>query len=265
MTTQAISPETPSESSWLTEFHAFTIYHAVVLLICIGSFFAFCFIGRKLLKQDQLNQTNRERMFRFLLAWSIVLSQSFFFIRRLTPQHWDIQDSLPMHLCRWVVWIAAWVMFTLNPKMRALLLFWGIGLSTQAFFSPMITHGAGDMGFWIYWINHVQIVGAAIYDIVVLGYRPKRRDLYFAIVAGLVYCLLTISLNLSLGTNYSYLGKGEHAAASVVDQLGPFPQRAIWMVVGSIMIFVLLYLCSNIMLKIRTKVFKRPPPVLITR
>jgi hypothetical integral membrane protein (TIGR02206 family) len=245
---------TNSNYRWAEEFRAFTTFHSVVLAVCVGSFIAFCMIGKRLLRKDSLNNTDNERTFRWLLAWSIILAQAFFFIRRLTPEHWDIQDSLPMHMCRWTVWIAAWAMFTLNPRMRALLLFWGLGLSTQAFFSPMITYGLEDWGFWIYWINHLQIVGAGIYDIVVLGYRPKRKDLYFAMLAGLAYAFLTIGLNFVLGTNYSYLGNGDHSATSVVDQLGPYPQRLIWMMLGSELIFVIIYLFVVGMKYIRTRI-----------
>lgn len=261
-----IAPHSPHPEgyNWIDEFHAFTSFHYLVLTLCVGSFIAFCVAGRVMLKHDQLHGSNCEQTFRRALAWTIIATQAFFFLRRLTPMHWDLQDSLPMHLCRWTVWIAAWAMFSLNPKMRALLLFWGLGLSTQAFFSPMITYGLGDMGFWIYWLNHTQIVGAAIYDLAVLGYRPNRRDLYFAMIWGLIYALFTIGLNFVLSTNYSYLGQGDYTMTSVVDKLGPYPQRMIWMVLGGLFVFVLIYLFSAGMLCLRTRVLKRQPPQMIT-
>ncbi len=250
----------PNDYDWFQEFHAFTSFHYVVLGVCLCSFAVFCIAGRTMLKQDLANGTRREQTFRRVLAWSIIVSQAFFFLRRLTPEHWDLQDSLPMHMCRWTVWIAAWAMFSLNPKMRALLLFWGIGLSSQALFSPMINHGLNEPGFWIYWINHTQIIGAALYDLFVLGYRPKRNDLLFAIGCGVGYALFTIALNAILGTNYSYLGNGEHQASSIVDTLGPYPMRTVWMMLGGSVLMGLLYLFSRVMLTIRTKVFKKPAP-----
>ncbi|MDF1808567.1 MAG: TIGR02206 family membrane protein [Phycisphaerales bacterium] len=257
-------PSTQSQGyNWIEEFHAFTSFHYLMLAICIGSFIVFCVTGRTLIKSDLKNGTNREEKFRRILAWSIILSQAFFFVRRFTPGQWDIQDSLPLHMCRWSVWIAAWAMFTLNPKMRSLLLFWGLGLSTQAFFSPMITDGLSSWGFWIYWVNHTQIVGAAIYDLAVLGYRPNKRDLYFAMLWGLMYAILVIALNWILNTNYSYLGSGGYTATSVVDQLGPYPQRLIWMILGSELIFVLIYFFSVGMLTLRTRVLNKPLPARI--
>lgn len=261
--TLAQNTPNPNVYDWSHEFRAFTSFHWLVLGVCIGSFVVFCAAGRMLLKHDLAHGTKREATFRKVLAWSIILSQAFIFIRRFTPGQWDLDESLPLHMCRWTVWFAAWAMLTLNPRARALLLFWGLGLSTQGLFTPFLDHGLLELGFWVYWLNHVQIVGASIYDIVVLGYRPTARHLGFASVAGVLYALLTIGINAMLGTNYSYLGRGEQNGASVVDALGPYPQRLIWMILGSILIFVLIYLVSRGMLLLRTRVFGKPPARLI--
>lgn len=253
----------PSDYKWVEEFHAFTPFHYWVLVICIALFIIFVAIGKRLLKHDQQAGTQYERTFRHLLVWSILISQTFFFFRRLTPANWDIQDSLPMHLCRWLVWIAAWALFTHNRKMRAFLLFGGIGLSTQVFVAPMITYGLGSMGFWIYWINHTQIVGAAIYDLFVLGYRPSRKDLNMALFWGTMYSVFTVGVNVLLNTNYSYLGRGTHQEVSLVDKLGEFPGRAVWMVVGAGIIFIIIYSISKGLLAFRTKVLKLEPPKMI--
>lgn len=220
-TPPAISPMPPEPAhySWASEFRAFTGLHWVVLLVCFGSMIAFCLLGRAMLSRDLADGGEREARFRRLLAWSILITQGFILARRML--FFDLQDSLPLHMCRLGVWIAAWQLFTLDRRARSLTLFWGIGLSAQIFFTPFIELGYAHLSFWIYWLNHVQIVGCAVYDIGVLGYRPDRRDFVFASVAGVIYALVTIRLNALLGTNYSYLGSGEHGGASVVDKLGP--------------------------------------------
>ncbi len=254
----------PNDYDWIAEFRSFTSFHYLILAITIVLFASLCIVGKSLLKRDLLNGTNREQTFRRLLAWIIIVTQTFFFIRRLTPAHWDIQDSLPLHLCRWTVWVAAWALFTLNPKMRSLLLFWGIALSSQAYFTPMIREGAGSWAFWIYWINHTQIIGAAVYDIAVLGYRPNRKSLYFGMFWGTAYGIFAVILNAILGTNYTYLGAGTHNAPSLVDKLGPYPLRTVWMILGGNAMCIIVYLISAGMLKVRTQIFKKPPPRMFT-
>ena len=62
----------------------------------------------------------RERKLRHAVGWFIVISQTLIFFRRFTPAQWDIDDSLPLHMCRWTVWIIAWAMLTLDRRARAL-------------------------------------------------------------------------------------------------------------------------------------------------
>lgn len=259
----SINPLAPPTTGydWASEFHAFTGFHWVVLAICLGSMIALCLIGRQLLRADLRVGGEREAQFRKLLAWSIILTQGFITIRRMID--FDLQDSLPLHMCRLGVWIAAWQLFTLNRNARALTCFWGIGLSAQVFFTPFINVGYSDLSFWIYWLNHLQIVGCAVYDISVLGYRPSGRDLRFASFWGVVYAIITIGLNWVLGTNYSYLGSGTHEGASLVDQMGPYPQRTLWMIIGALVVFALIFGVSQLALYIRTRLLGKPPPRFI--
>lgn len=252
------APAAEHAYSWAGEFRAFTGLHWVVLAVCFGSMIAFCVLGRALLARDLVDGGEREARFRRLLAWSIVLTQGFIFVRRMV--HFDLHDSLPLHMCRLGVFIAAWQLFTLDRRARSLTLFWGLGLSAQIFFTPFIDVGYAHLSFWIYWLNHAQIVGCAVYDISVLGYRPERRDLVFATAAGVVYALFTIGLNALLGTNYSYLGSGEHEGTSLVDKLGPYPLRTLWMIIGAIAVFALIYAVSRLSLLIRIRVLGKPPP-----
>ncbi len=254
-------PEPVASYDWANEFRAFTSFHWVVLAVCLGSMIAFCLIGRRLLRRDLELGGDREARFRKLLAWSILLTQGFILARRMV--YFDLQDSLPLHMCRLGVWIAAWQLLTLDRRARALTCFWGIGLSAQVFFTPFIKAGYSDLSFYIYWLNHLQIVGCAVYDIVVLGYRPNARDLRFASIWGVVYAAVTIGLNAVLGTNYSYLGSGSHEGVSLVDQLGPYPQRTIWMSLGALLVFVLIFGVSKLIMFVRTRVFRKPPPRFI--
>ncbi|MFG0245326.1 MAG: TIGR02206 family membrane protein [Phycisphaerales bacterium JB052] len=254
-------PEMLPSYDWASEFRPFTGFHWVVLAICIGSMVAFCIIGKQLLRRDLELGGKREANFRRLLAWSILLTQGFIFARRMV--YFDLQDSLPLHMCRLGVWIAAWQLFTLNRNARALTCFWGIGLSAQVFFTPYIKVGYTDLSFYIYWLNHLQIVGCAVYDISVLGYRPSGRDFRFASIWGLVYAAATVGLNALLGTNYSYLGSGQHEGVSLVDKLGPYPQRTIWMSLGALFVFAVILGVSKLAMFVRTKVFRKPLPMFI--
>ena len=248
--------------SWAQEFRSFTPQHWTVVVVCAAIMAIWCFVGRRLLSNAQHGRA-RERVLRHWIGWFIVISQSFIFIRRFMPGHWDLQESLPLHMCRWDVWIVAWAMLTLNRRARALTLFWGMGLSTQVFFTPFLEEGHASLGFWIYWLNHLQIVGVAVYDVVALGYRPNFKDLRFAVLSGIGFAIFVFIMNIILGTNYAYLGKTNHDAASIIDKLGPYPWRAIWMVAGSALVMIVMYLFSMGAMTLRTRVLKKPMPRFI--
>ncbi|MFK7759995.1 MAG: TIGR02206 family membrane protein [Phycisphaerales bacterium] len=250
--------------NWSQEFRAHTAQHAVVGAICLGLMIAACVVGRVLLGSAETEGRQRERAFRHVIGWSILLSQSFIFVRRFTPGQWDLDDSLPFHMCRWTVWIAAWMMLTLDRRARSIMLFWGLGLSTQVFFTPFLDEGHGSMGFWIYWLNHVQIVGVALYDIVVLGFRPNFKDLRFGILTGIGFAALVFVINILLGTNYGYLGAADHEVASLIDKLGPYPLRVVWMVLASAVVMVVMYLTSRCLIALRVRVLKKPMPRFIS-
>ena len=144
-------------------------------------------------------------------------------------------------MCRVVVWAAALAMLTDSRRARAVCFFWGLGLSSQGFVTPMWNHGLASVEFWLFWVSHAQIVGVAVYSLAVLGFRPARADLVFASVSGVAFALVVIWANLALGTNYSYLGAGSYENRCVVDMLGPWPWRAPAMIAGALAIFGLLY------------------------
>lgn len=236
-----------SGQAWMHHFEAGSAFHATVVGACVVVMTAACLRGRQLAARDRQDQGRREPRFAAALGWSILAWQAFATVWRLLPAHWDLNESLPFHLCRWTGWIAG-VCLILGTRpghrwrwSRALMFFWGLGLSIQGFITPMWNHGAASMEFWLYWVGHLQIVGVAVYDLVVRRFVPTARDLRFAAAAGVLFVGLVMGVNHGLGTNYSYLGAWDYERASVVDRLGPYPERVFKMAGGALVLFVLMY------------------------
>lgn len=231
--------------TWLNHFEAGSTFHAIVVGLCVATIVGVCLIGRRLRSLDAQDARRRERSFAMGLGWSIAAWQAFATVWRVLPGQWDLNESLPFHLCRWTGSIAAVCLIAGDRPgwrwSRALMFFWGLGLSVQGFITPMWNHGAASMEFWLYWVGHVQIVGVAVYDLVVRGFRPRGKDLLLAVVAGVGFAVIVGSVNRALGTNYSYLGSWDYERASVVDRLGPYPGRMFAMAGGALMIFVFMF------------------------
>lgn len=147
----------------------------------------------------------------------------------LRPGHIDRQVSIPFHVTD-VVGLLAPLALTRGWRWaRNILYFWGFGLTTQAFVTPALSHGPATVSFWCFWLGHVAILAAAVYD-VARGYRPTWRDYGLAVGMAVVYFVLALSLDVALGVNYGFVGPSNPEQPSLIDVLGPWPRRLLLIV-----------------------------------
>lgn len=149
----------------------------------------------------------------------------------LLPGHFDWGWSLPLHVCDVATLCVPFALATHHRPVRALLYFWGLGLSTQGFITPDLRDGPAKLGFWMFWLAHYSVVGGAIYDVAGRGFRPTWTDYRTSLVAGLAYVALVLVIDVRLGVNYGYVGPGKPGQPSIVDALGPWPWRVGVMIV----------------------------------
>ena len=245
---------------WLTEFKPFGLFHAFSVGWSALLVAAWCLMGRRLLARDVADGAGhgwspgplatdrrwvvapgREARFRRWTAAVIAVFIAFATAWRFLPGNYDVNESWPLHLCRVVGFVVPVALWTQWRRPRTLVYFWGLGLSSQALMTPMWGFGLSSVEYWLYWGSHAMIVGAAVYDIVVHGWGPRYREWGFAAVQGLVFCAAVIPINLWLGTNYSYLGRGTYDATSIVSWFGPFPDRLLFIIGGGQLAMALLW------------------------
>lgn len=212
-----------AHSGWAFEFSLFGPLHVVTVALLLGAMAASIVLGRR------WRGTVRERMLRHAWIGSTLVWQTIAVAWYLWPSHFDMVESLPLHMCDLAAWIAPFALLTQKRLLRTLLFFWGIGLSTQAFVTPVVDGGVDTVTFWLFWIGHTQIVGSAVYDVGVLGYRPTWRD-YLSVTAVNIACLaIILPFDLWTGTNYWYVGNMRPEHPTLIDRLGPWPLRVVWM------------------------------------
>lgn len=223
-TLPAMPPATPTGHApdWWLQFDPFTLQHALAAGVCTALMFIAAFAGRR------WRETLKEKRLRHAWGWGIVAFQSFALGYWLLPAHFTLRNSLPLHLCDLAVWAAAIAMLTEQRWARTLLYFWGIGLSTQAFLTPTLNHGIATPEFWLFWIGHTQIVGSAVYDILARGYRPRVRDLLVGTLGTALWAAAAFAVNLALDLNYGYIGNADPSQPTIIDRLGPWPLRILW-------------------------------------
>ncbi len=255
------TPATPTTApastayDWAVEFHAFTLQHLATLTLFVGLMVGACWLGRKWLREGggggggggkrvpslargALQKTgpgvsrpahpdhpDREWRLRLLWVWTTIAWQTMATVWYLLPRNFDWYESLPLHLCDLAAWVAPLALLTQKRWLRTLLYFWGIGLSTQAFLTPVVEGGHGDFRYWLFFIGHTQIVGSALYDVVVLGYRPRLRDWGIVTLLTLAWIVPVTAFNLLMDVNYGYTGRMTPGGTTVLDYLGPWPWR----------------------------------------
>ena len=215
---QAPVPSSAAASHWTT-FVSFSVVHLLVLGACVALMVGACRLGWL------WRAGPREAALRRRWGWAIVVAKVADTTYQMSPGRFTPGSSLPIQLCDLAAVAAAVAMLTQRREWRTLLYFWGIGLSTQALVTPTLEGGPASPSFWLFWTTHLMIVGSAVYDLVVLGYRPHWRDFALAWGVTVLWVLAVMAVNLPTGFNYGFLGREAPGRATLIDRLGPWPQR----------------------------------------
>lgn len=198
---------------------------AWTLPLVVGS----CWLGRRwLTRASDGRDPHGARKERLLCVWwgagviGINIASAVYWFM---PERFDLRMSLPLHLCDLACAMSPLVFLTRWRLPRALVYFWGIGLSTQAFVTPTLDEPPPSARYWLFWLVHLAIVGSAVYDLFVRRFRPTWRELLWALGVSITWAVLMVWLNDALGSNYGYVGRGDPNSPTIVDLLGPWPAR----------------------------------------
>lgn len=169
-----------------------------------------------------------ERIMRTLLALGALACWTASAAWYLMPGRFRWEVSLPIQLCELAGLVAPWALLSGVRVARSVLHFWALGLCTQAFITPV--HEPGTIGYALSFCTHASVIGLAVYDSAVLGYRPVARDLAIALLVGVAYGGAMFVLDAVTGWNYGFVGPGAPGTITLVDSLGPWPMRAAWII-----------------------------------
>ena len=209
----------------LYSFQQFGPVHVAVLALIVA---AACLLVRR---RRMLGEPDRRRLdvalgIAALVIW--VVNQTL----EMMPWRFALHRSVPLHACDVVGLVAPLAMLHGGRVWRAMLYYWGIGLSTQALITPELAYGLASFDFWSFWVPHGSIIALAIYDLAARGYRPGWRDYAIGIATLAVYLAVVLPFDLAYHVNYGFVGKGVPGQPSVIDFLGEWPIRTYKLCVG---------------------------------
>ncbi|GJQ30824.1 MAG: hypothetical protein HBSAPP03_27080 [Phycisphaerae bacterium] len=228
-----MSPPVPSAAlaaAPVPGFAPFSLQHALCVAGFVLAVIVLLVAGRRAGPHEP-----RARRVVVILLWLFIVVYNAYY---LWPSRFDPAVSLPLQLCDLAL-LAAPLALAGVAWARPLLYFWGLLLSSQGFISPTVEVGPAHARFWLFWISHAVIVGGAVYDLVVLRYRPRFADFAWAYGAGVAYILAMFEFNRRTGFNYGFVGSSTPGAPTLLDHLGPWPGRVLWMILlGGVVQFI---------------------------
>lgn len=203
---------------WSETFEEWSLAHGLAVLWSAGVVAVAIFIRRGPMSAGAVSMDRLLGVF-MLLAW---IAQTVWWA---LPAQYQASESLPLHVCDIASLAAAFMLLTRVRLLRTLVYFWGLGLCSQAYITPTLNEGPARPAFWLFWLNHLLIVGTAVYDVIARRYRPSWGDYGWAIGLLLVYGIALIPLDGMTGWNYGFVGPCEPDTPTLLDVLGPWPWR----------------------------------------
>lgn len=218
------------------EFRPFSLLHLATLVGIALATAVIIAVARRVRSPERLSIIDLALGVGALIIWMLQTGD------KLLPSNFDARTMLPLEICDLAALIAPLALLVRARWLYALLYFWGLGLSSQGLFTPQLRGGPDTLAFWLFFFRHGAIVGGGIYIILVHDFHPAWRDWRTGVLAGLAYLALIFPLDIVLGANYGYVGNATPDQPSLIDYLGPWPQRAAIIVVIALAVLTVLEL-----------------------
>lgn len=151
----------------------------------------------------------------------------------------SVWDVVPLHLCDFLILVAAFALITLRPTACELLYFWGGTGTLLATLTPDLRHGWPDWRFVVYFGLHVTVVVSAAVVVFGLGCRPRPGAAGRAFLLTNGYAAVVGIVDLVWGMNFLYL-REKPWTPTLLDWLGPWPVYILVVEALALGLFVLL-------------------------
>lgn len=150
------------------------------------------------------------------------------------------QEMLPLHFCAFMSLICIIALWWQLPWASALVYYGVLSASIQAIFTPVLKADFPSISFMNFFISHSLLLITALVQILVLGWRSRRRDPFLAVLLMNLYIIAIHPLNLQMGTNYGFTTHGPEG--TILAQLGPAPWYYLWLELPALLLFCLMYI-----------------------
>lgn len=132
------------------------------------------------------------------------------------------RDFLPLHLCDFAIFVAAFALLTRRPGAVELLWFWALTGTLLAVLTPAVGGGFPDWRWLLYFAMHGGVIAAAVVLVFGCGIRPRVGAAWRAFGWTVAYAGMVTVVDLVIGANFLWL-RAKPAQPTILDWLGPWP------------------------------------------
>ena len=118
---------------------------------------------------------------------------------------WNLQDNLPLHLCRISFFISMVVLLTRKQWMYEWVLFLAIPSGIHSMLTPEMTKGISTWFYFDYYFVHAGLILAPLYLTIVMGMKSRADAWWKTILRLQIPVAIILPLNFLLESNYIYL------------------------------------------------------------
>jgi len=118
---------------------------------------------------------------------------------------WNIQDNLPLHLCRISFIISIIVLFTRKQWMYEWVLFLAIPTGLHSMLTPELTKGVSDWFYFEYYFVHAGLIFVPLFLTIVMGMKTRVDAWWKTLLRVQIPVVLIMPFNFLIDSNYMFL------------------------------------------------------------
>mgnify|MGYP006169471657 FL=1 len=146
-----------------------------------------------------------KEIFQKALAFAFILVYLITLITTLRNGTWNIQDHLPLHLCRISFIICFITLLSKTQWMYEWCLFLAIPAGFHSLLTPELTNGTSNWFFFDYYFVHAGMLLAPLYLTLIMKMRPRKRAWLHTFYRLQIPVVFIFPLNFIINSNYMYL------------------------------------------------------------
>jgi len=131
-------------------------------------------------------------------------------------------DFLPLHLCDFAIFLAAFALLTRQRTAVELTWFWALTGTLLAVITPAVSGSFPDWRWLLYFAMHGGVIAAAAVLVLGCGIRPRPDAPWRAFGWTAAYAAAVAIVDFATGANFLWL-RDKPPQPTLLDWLGPWP------------------------------------------